>query len=67
MSDAGGGELGLRTPFGPGAYEIAALSAGLVIGAVESASDTWYRNWTCDSTTVDFGSSTGDCTSIPVY
>lgn len=29
MSDAGGGELGLRTPFGKGGYEIAALSAGL--------------------------------------
>ncbi|MBS9717152.1 class II histone deacetylase [Pseudohalocynthiibacter aestuariivivens] len=29
LSDAGGGELGLRTPFGPGGYEMAALSAGL--------------------------------------
>ncbi len=29
MSDAGGGELGLRTPFAQGGYEIAALSAGL--------------------------------------
>lgn len=29
MSDAGGGELGLRTPFGQGGFEIAALSAGL--------------------------------------
>ena len=28
-SEAGGGELGLRTPFGPDGYEIAALSAGL--------------------------------------
>jgi acetoin utilization deacetylase AcuC-like enzyme len=28
-SDAGGGELGLRTPFLKGGYEIAALSAGL--------------------------------------
>lgn len=33
-SDAGGGELGLRTPFGPGGYEIAALSAGLATGAL---------------------------------
>lgn len=33
LSDAGGGELGLRTPFGAGAYEIAALSAGLVTEA----------------------------------
>jgi acetoin utilization deacetylase AcuC-like enzyme len=29
MSDAGGGEIGLRAPFGPGGFEIAALSAGL--------------------------------------
>ncbi|MBE0413579.1 class II histone deacetylase [Yoonia sp.] len=29
LSDAGGGELGRRTPFGPGGYELAALSAGL--------------------------------------
>ena len=36
LSDAGGGELGLKTPFGPGAYEIAALSAGLVKQAVLS-------------------------------
>lgn len=28
-SEAGGGEMGPRTPFGKGAYEIAALSAGL--------------------------------------
>ncbi|MEL6377599.1 MAG: class II histone deacetylase [Pseudomonadota bacterium] len=34
LSDQGGGELGLRTPFGPGAYEIAALSAGLAKTAV---------------------------------
>jgi len=29
LSDAGGGELGRRTPFGPGGYEVAAQSAGL--------------------------------------
>ncbi|MGB1235282.1 MAG: class II histone deacetylase [Planktomarina sp.] len=33
-SDAGGGELGLRTPFGAGGYEQAALSAGLAQRAV---------------------------------
>ena len=33
-SDAGGGELGLRAPFGPGGYEIAAQSAGLAKEAV---------------------------------
>ena len=35
LSDAGGGELGTRAPFGPGSYEIAALSAGLVIAAAQ--------------------------------
>jgi len=35
-SDAGGGELGLRTPFGRGGYEIAALSAGLATQALRS-------------------------------
>jgi len=34
LSDAGGGELGLRTPFTKGGYDIAALSAGLSIAAV---------------------------------
>lgn len=33
-ADAGGGELGLRTPFGSGGYEIAALSAGLAKAAL---------------------------------
>lgn len=36
MSDAGGGELGLRTPFGRGGYEIAALSAGLAAAALRA-------------------------------
>lgn len=35
-SAEGGGELGLRAPFGPGGFEIAALSAGLVSGALEA-------------------------------
>ena len=35
-SDAGGGELGRRTPFGPGGYEMAALSAGLSIAALDA-------------------------------
>jgi acetoin utilization deacetylase AcuC-like enzyme len=34
LSDAGGGELGRRTPFGPGGYELAALSAGLAKAAL---------------------------------
>ena len=34
LSDAQGGELGRRTPFGPGGYEVAALSAGLAKAAL---------------------------------
>ena len=36
MSDRGGGEIGLRAPFGAGGYEIAALSAGLVMAALDA-------------------------------
>ncbi len=36
LSDAGGGELGRRTPFATGGFEIAALSAGLAIAAVDA-------------------------------
>lgn len=43
-SDAGGGELGLRTPFGPGGYEIATLSAGLVVGAVQAVCNGELQN-----------------------
>ncbi|MEL7117564.1 MAG: class II histone deacetylase, partial [Pseudomonadota bacterium] len=34
VSDAGGGEIGLRTPFGAGGFEIAAFSAGLAKAAL---------------------------------
>ncbi|RIA45586.1 hypothetical protein DFR49_0106 [Hephaestia caeni] len=34
------------------------------IGAVKNASDTWYQGWTCDSSTLDFGSG-ASCTAIP--
>ena len=36
MSDNGGGEIGPRVPFSQGGYEIAALSAGLTMAAVEA-------------------------------
>ena len=36
LSDAGGGEIGLRTPFGKGGYELAALSAGLASAALKA-------------------------------
>jgi acetoin utilization deacetylase AcuC-like enzyme len=44
LSDAGGGELGRRTPFGRGGYEIAALSAGLAQAALASVLDGHCRN-----------------------
>ncbi|MFO1203052.1 MAG: class II histone deacetylase [Tabrizicola sp.] len=43
-SDAGGGELGLRTPFGAGGYEIAALSAGLAKAALRAVLTGGARN-----------------------
>lgn len=36
MSDAGGGYLGPEAPIGPGSYEIAKLSAGLAMAAVDA-------------------------------
>ncbi len=44
LSDAGGGELGIRTPFGQGGYEIAALSAGLAKAALLSVLDGDHAN-----------------------
>lgn len=44
LSDHAGGELGLRTPFGPGGFEIAALSAGLVTQALRGVLDGSHDN-----------------------
>lgn len=44
LSDGGGGELGQRTPFGPGGYEIATLSAGLAKAALFSVLSGEHRN-----------------------
>lgn len=44
LSDAGGGELGLRAPFGRGGYEIAALSAGLATAALKAVLTGTARN-----------------------
>ena len=43
-SAEGGGELGLRTPFGPDGYEIAALSAGLATAALTATLTGACRN-----------------------
>jgi acetoin utilization deacetylase AcuC-like enzyme len=44
LSAKNGGELGQRTPFGRGGYEIAALSAGLVKDALAGVLDGRHRN-----------------------
>lgn len=44
LSDAGGGEMGLRAPFGPGGFEIAALSAGLARSALLAVLDGRCKN-----------------------
>jgi acetoin utilization deacetylase AcuC-like enzyme len=44
LSDATGGDLGDLAPFGPGSYEIAALSAGLALAAVDTVLDARAPN-----------------------
>lgn len=44
MSDAGGGDLGNVAPFGPGSYEIAKLSTGLALAAMDSVIRGQHRN-----------------------
>ncbi|WP_404480278.1 hypothetical protein [Novosphingobium sp. BL-52-GroH] len=40
------------------------FDATTFIGAVKDASDTWYKGWTCDTTTGAFGSGQA-CTALP--
>ena len=44
LSDAGGGMLGEESPFGQGSYEIAALSAGLAIHAMDRVLTGQWKN-----------------------
>ena len=44
MSDAGGGELGQRTPFAQGGYELAAQSASLAVTALENVLNGTHKN-----------------------
>jgi len=44
LSDTTGGDLGDLAPFGKGSYEIAALSAGLAIAAIDTVLDGGARN-----------------------
>lgn len=44
MSDTGGGEIGLRAPFGPDGFEIGSLSAGLATAALRSVLEGRHTN-----------------------
>ena len=44
LSESGGGELGIFAPFGPGSFDIARVSAGLAIAAVDEVVAGTYRN-----------------------
>lgn len=44
LSDAGGGETGMRAPYGPGGYELAGLSAGLAKAALFDVLDGHCNN-----------------------
>ena len=44
LSSEQGGNLGLRTPFGPGGFDIASLSTGLVTSALFSVLDGKHKN-----------------------
>ena len=44
LSDAGGGETGMRAPYGPGGFEIASVSAGLAKAALFSVLDGTHAN-----------------------
>ena len=35
------------------------------VGAVRNAADTWYSGWTCNSATINFGTGSTSCTSLP--
>jgi acetoin utilization deacetylase AcuC-like enzyme len=44
LSDAGGGEIGHHAPFAKGGYEIAALSAGLTLAAIDAVTTGELEN-----------------------
>jgi hypothetical protein len=36
------------------------------IGAAWTGNNSWYNGWTCNSSYANFGTNTGDCTSLPI-
>lgn len=61
----GSGEAGVA-----GYSSIASLSSYFdvvtYIGAVKDSSDTWYAGWTCNSGAANFGTTSTNCTSLPI-
>ncbi|MEG3086836.1 hypothetical protein [Sphingomonas sp. PB4P5] len=35
------------------------------VGAVKDANDTWYAGWTCNSATLNFGTTSSACSTLP--
>lgn len=64
LSSGFGGLVATGTAFDPDPALAAFFDNAGFIGAFSGASDTWYRGWTCDTATADFGSGE-DCTSLP--
>ncbi|KUO51692.1 MAG: hypothetical protein APF82_08790 [Sphingomonadales bacterium BRH_c42] len=56
---------------GVAAFDVTSLSSFFqsagYIGAVQNEADTRFREWTCNSATLNFGSPLGACTSLPVF
>jgi hypothetical protein len=42
------------------------LSLVSYIGAVQSAADTWFAGWACNSAYANFGGTSANCTAIPI-
>lgn len=55
------------TPFAANPARSSFFTNFAFIGAVQSNLSTDFGNWTCNSSILDFGSSNGSCTSLPVY
>jgi hypothetical protein len=64
----GANETGV-TAFDATARSMFFAPARTFVGAVQNSAGltTTFRNWTCNSSTLDFGSSTGACTTLPVF
>jgi hypothetical protein len=54
------------------AFDASALSSFFVTpspnhaGAGWAGNTDWYAGWTCNSSYANFGTNTGDCTSLPI-